>query len=191
MVWVNPPNRLNYTVINPVRNVHSRNLFEFDASRLQMFNRPRLLRSRKFRVPIPNDQGFTSQDHMSKPAAVRVLCAGDSSSCAEACIAVNSTSIPTTVILSEAKPQRSPKAIRGEARLSMSGHSRKWTCTAITRDGCLPGKPFRICSSNVVWNLEVEISRAVFLFETPCSPELQVHLHALRSDLLGSLSSIG
>jgi hypothetical protein len=145
MVWVNPPNRLNYTVINPVRNVHSRNLFEFDASRLQMFNRPRLLRSRKFRVPIPNDQGFTSQDHMSKPAAVRVLCAGDSSSCAEACIAVNSTSIPTTVILSEAKPQRSPKAIRGEARLSMSGHSRKWTCTAITRDGCLPGKPFRIC----------------------------------------------
>lgn len=101
-----------------------------------MFNRPRLLRSRKFRVPIPNDQGFTSQDHMSKPAAVRVLCAGDSSSCAEACIAVNSTSIPTTVILSEAKPQRSPKAIRGEARLSMSGHSRKWTCIAMTRDVC-------------------------------------------------------
>jgi hypothetical protein len=77
MVWVNPPNRLNYTVINPVRNVHSRNLFEFDASRLQKFNRPRLLRSRKFRVPIPNDQRFAPQNHMSKPAAVRVLRAGD------------------------------------------------------------------------------------------------------------------
>ena len=136
MVWVNPPNRLNYTVINPVRNVHSRNLFEFDASRLQMFNQPRPLRSRKFRDPIPNGQRFTPQDHTSKPAAVRVLCAGDSSSCAEACIVVNSTSIRTTVILSEAKLQRSPTAIRSEARLSMSGHSRKWTCIAMTRDVC-------------------------------------------------------
>jgi hypothetical protein len=35
MVWVNPPNRVNYTVINPVRNVHSRMLSEFDATRLQ------------------------------------------------------------------------------------------------------------------------------------------------------------
>jgi len=35
MVWVNPPNRVNYTGISRVRNVHSRNLSEFDVTRLQ------------------------------------------------------------------------------------------------------------------------------------------------------------
>ncbi|PYK27515.1 MAG: hypothetical protein DME59_04550 [Verrucomicrobia bacterium] len=35
MVWVNPPNRVNYTVIRRVRNVDSRNLSEFDATHPQ------------------------------------------------------------------------------------------------------------------------------------------------------------
>jgi hypothetical protein len=35
MVWVNPPNRVNYTVITRLRNVHSRKLSEFDATHLQ------------------------------------------------------------------------------------------------------------------------------------------------------------
>lgn len=38
MVWVNPPNRVNYTVIPRIRNVHSRKLSEFDATRSKMFN---------------------------------------------------------------------------------------------------------------------------------------------------------
>src|SRR4029077_12923252 len=40
MVWVNPPNRVNYTVIMRVRNVHSRNLSEFDAAHLQNVQPP-------------------------------------------------------------------------------------------------------------------------------------------------------
>jgi hypothetical protein len=39
MVWVNPPNRVNYTVITHIRNVHSRKLSEFDATVCKMFNR--------------------------------------------------------------------------------------------------------------------------------------------------------
>jgi hypothetical protein len=64
MVWVNPPNRVNYTVIRRVRNVDSRKLSEFDATHLKNVQLTATVKVAEIPTSNPNRQKLQAHAHV-------------------------------------------------------------------------------------------------------------------------------
>ena len=150
MVWVNPPNRVNYTVIIPVRKVYSRTVSDFDASRLQNVQPTATAKVAK----------TSSSDFQRPKITCEAICHFQLNVCLGFGIGAWSSQVREPSLFRHAVLARPSMA-----RAKHSGHTYARPIAERSeilrfaqndsRRNTLPAEPFGICRLNVVWDLEV------------------------------------